>query len=89
VPLADDRKKQLSRNEIQTASNSMSATIVSSRLQIHAGKTDGQIDAIEAPEFTPEDKIDFDRLDFPCSGRTNRAGRVIVRGENTYGTSEW
>jgi hypothetical protein len=61
VPLADDRKKQLSRNEIQTASNSMSATIVSSRLQIHAGKTDGQIDAIEAPEFAPEDKIDFDR----------------------------
>jgi uncharacterized membrane protein YebE (DUF533 family) len=61
VPKADDRKNQLNRNEIQAASNSMSATIVRSRLQIHAGKTDGQIDEREAPEFAPEDKIDFDR----------------------------
>jgi uncharacterized membrane protein YebE (DUF533 family) len=62
VPLADDRKKstqpQRTTNQLQT---SMSAAIVSSRLQIHAGKADGQIDATEAPEFAPEDKIDFDR----------------------------
>jgi hypothetical protein len=62
VPKADDRKNQLNRNELQISfKTSMSAAIVSSRLQIHAGKADGQIDATEAPEFAPEDKIDFDR----------------------------